>query len=190
MATIEESENDQKKRNKPKGKVKNVLNCKIACVAKRSRFKPRIKRVRMRSTNVFPLELPEYEKQSYTKKIVCPKCMSNIELTVRSEKAGSLYYKLILIAFFLIFIIVNVIIYQNADLSLTLNTILEINGIILGTMIVLLFLVLLNNYIKTRSKRSLRLKMKAKSSMAHELYKSKRTKYIKKKPKFLEQAMQ
>lgn len=181
MATTEESENDQKRRNKPKGKVKNVLDCKIACVAKRSRFKPRIKRVRIRATNVFPLELPEYAKEGYTKKIVCPKCMGNMELTVRSEKAGSLYYKLILLCYILAFVIVNAVIYQSATLSSSINMILEINGVLLGGVIILIVLVFLNNYVKTRTKRAIRLKIKSGSSMGHTLYKSKRTRYTKKK---------
>ena len=180
METVEKTQNEKKSRNKPTGKPKNLLDCKIACVAKKSRFKPTIKKVRLSSTSVFPLELPEYQDQSYVKKYTCPKCMGNIEITVRPEKAGSLYYKLIIMGFILIFIIVNAAVLQNADLSSSMTTILEINAIILGSMIGLLFLILLNNYVKTRTKRSIRLKIKANSSMAHKLYKSRRKEFNKK----------
>lgn len=180
METIEKTQNEKKKTNKPAGKPKNLLDCKIACVAKKSRLKPTIKKVRLSSTSVFPLELPEYKDQGYVKKYTCPKCMGNIEITVRPEKAGSLYYKLIVVAFILIFIVANAVLLQNTNLSSSVNTILELNAILLGSMIGLLVLVLLNNYAKTRTKRSIRLKIKTQSSMAHKLYKSRRKDYKKK----------
>lgn len=170
---------NEHKNKEPDENPKNILDCKIACVAKGSRFIPSLKHTRVRATNVYPLELNEYKGQSYVKKITCPKCMSNMEITVRSEKAGSLYYKLIVLGFVFIFILTNIVAFQNIELSANLNTILEINAILLGSMIGLLILVLLNNYAKTRSKRSIRLKMKAQSSMAHKLYKSRRNEYKK-----------
>ncbi len=115
--------------------------------------------------------------------------MSNMEITVRPEKAGSLYYKLILIVFVLIFIITNAVMFQTKDISSSLNTILELNGILLGGLIVLILLVFINNYVKTRTKRSIRLKLKAESSMMHKLYKSRRIKYTKKNAKNYENAM-
>lgn len=178
MESPEESEIEQKSK---KEKPKNILDCKIACVVKRSRFKPRIKRVRMNPLNVFPLELPEYQRQNYIKKLTCPKCMGNMEITVRREKAGLLYYKLILGLFVLIFIVANALVLQNGNASSNTNTLLEVNALIVGSAIVLLILVLVNNYLKTRTKRMIRLKIKTESKMSHKLHKVTIREY-KKKP--------
>ena len=184
---IEENEEKPKSKSKhnikkePDEKPKNVLYCKIACMAKRSRLKPSLKRVRVRQgSNVYPLEFNEYKKASYNKRLICPNCMGKMEITVRSEKAGSLYYKLTLLFFGLILILVNSQLLEKSDESSFWNTVIQTNAIILGILIIIIVLVFLNNYLKTRSKRSIRLKIKAQSSMGHKLYKSRRVKYTKK----------
>lgn len=181
MASIEEPIEKEKTRKEKKEKPKNLLDCKIACVAKRSRLNPFIKRTRIRSINVFELELPEYQTKSYSKKIICPKCMSNVEITVRPKKASLFYYKLILILYALVFLILNAWSFQQGYFSSDLNTLLEINAGLLGIAVVLLILELLNTYIKTRSTRPIRLKIKGKSNMAHKAHRSKR-KEMPKKP--------
>ena len=64
LESTDESKLEQKSMNEPKEKPKNILECNIACVAKRSRFKPRIGRVRMNAVNIFSLELPEFQGQN------------------------------------------------------------------------------------------------------------------------------
>ena len=170
------------KNKEPNENPKNVLDCKIACVARKSRFIPSLKRARVRSTNIYSLELNEYQDKSYVKRITCPKCMSKMELTVRSEKAGLLYYKLILLGGFLLFLVINSLLLQDKEASTFQNNIIEANAVILASLVVLTALVLINNYVKTRSKRSIRLKIKAEyKSMSHKLHKSKRTKFKKQK---------
>ena len=154
----------------------------MACLAPKSRLKPSLKRVRIRQgTNVFPLELNEYQKSSYVKKYMCPNCLGDLLITVRSEKSGLLYYKLTVVGFILLFLIGNALLLQNSNSSSFSNNIIMFNAIILGIMIVLVFLLLINNYLKTRSIRAIRLKIRASTKMSHRLYKSKRTEFTKKK---------
>ena len=180
LESTDESKLEQKSMNEPKEKPKNILECNIACVAKRSRFKPRIGRVRMNAVNIFSLELPEFQGQNYIKKLTCPKCMGNMEITVRREKAGLLYYKLVVLIFGLILVGTNVLLLQQGDIASSINTLMEANAIIVGGAIVLLILIFLNNFIKTRTPRAIRLKMKAESRMAHKLYNGRRREYKKK----------
>jgi len=181
MENREKIKNKKNIKKEPKEKPKNILYCKIVCTAKKSRFKPSLKHTRVRKgTNVYPLELNEYKKESYEKEYVCPNCLGPMVLTVKSEKAGSLIYKLTIILFVLIFILVNALLLENPNLTPFGFNVLEINAIILGGLIIVLVVELLNNYLKTRSKRAIRLKIKAESKMDHKLYKSKRTKLTKK----------
>ena len=183
MATIEETEEEQIPKKGKKEKPKNRLDCNIACVHKRSRLNPFIKRTRVIAINVFELKLPEYESKSTTKNIVCPKCMGNLEVTVKPEKSGYRNYKLIVLLYVLIFIALNVWLQQQQELASNLNTVLQINAILLGISLGLLLLVGLNTYLKTRSVRAIRLKIKGQSNMAHKLYKAKRTDIREKKLK-------
>ena len=180
LESTDESNLEHKNINEPKEKPKNILECSIACVAKRSRLKPRLGRLRMNAVNIFSLELPEFQGQNYIKKLTCPKCMGNMEITVRREKAGLLYYKLVVLIFGLIFVGTNVLLLQQGDITSSMNTLMEANTVIVGGAIVLLILIFLNNFIKTRTPRSIRLKMKAESRMAHKLYKGRRREYKKK----------
>ena len=181
MANSDKAKNEHEIKNQPQEKPKNLLDCNIACVAKKSRFKPQIKRVRLRANSIFPVELPEYQGQNYVKKYICPKCMSNLEITVKSEKAGLLFYKLVIIGYLLVFVVANAILLQNQDSESFMNIVIETNAILLAVMVILIFYKAISNYFKTRSIRSIRLKIRAEyGSMSHQLNKAKRTKY---KPK-------
>lgn len=181
MTKEEKIKNKKKIKPEPKEKPKNSLHCKILCTAKKSRFKSSLKHTRIRKgPNIYSLELNEYQKESYIKEYICPNCLGNMDITVRSEKAGSLMYKLTIILFGIIFIIANGLLLENTTIPIFGNMILEINAILLGGLIILLVVELLNNYLKTRSKRAIRLKIKADSKLDHKLYKSKRIRLTKK----------
>lgn len=181
MASMEEPEEEHISNKEKREKPKNRLDCSIACVTKRSRLNPFIKRTRVRAINIFEIKPPEYQSKSTTKQLVCPKCMGNMEITVRPEKASFFYHKLLLLVYVIILIGLNVWLQQQEELSSNMNTILQINGIALGGMIGILVLVILNTYLKTNSLRPIRLKIKSKSSMAHKLTKARRTEVNEKK---------